>query len=984
MYSELKNVEIPLVKTLEKLGWEYAKSAELDGKRASYDNPFILYHLKDAILKLNADKGIAPDQADAIINKLQREDSNEEFSKWLKGEKSFKLSQSEKAVTIKLIDSDNLANNTYTVTNQFRQTITNGKWEDYKHIRPDIVLLINGIPVVVIECKFLGTEGSTWQEGIKQLDRYQRHSPKLFISNCFNVSTDGHMLKYGATGSPSKFFFEWKYDNGLPADFDESTSEFQAIEDSEDYNPYIDKAVYGLFNHNTVLDLLNNFIVFETVDNETIKKISRYQQYRATNKVVERVIEGKMHWGLVWHTQGSGKSLTMLFTAWKLRKLPQLNNPTVLIVVDRVDLDTQISGTFAASKLPNTTRAKSVRDLRQKLLDDRREVIISTVFKFNDLKDILIERGNIIVLIDEAHRSQEGKNAIEMRHLLKNAFLFGYTGTPIDRADRNTHRNFGMRDDGDVERYIDLYNIRQAIEDGATVPVHYQLRNSKWHMDGADLDKIAEDAYGDILEEDELHALKKKAGKFGTFMMKPERLESIAQDIAGHFRDHVEPNGYKAQVVCFNRKACVIIKEHLDELLGDGVCNIIYTGAQNDEEALRRYHYSGEKQKEIVRSFKNQDDSLKILLVQSMLLTGFDAPVEQVMYLDRPLKDHTLLQAIARTNRPYQNKQSGIIIDYCGVLKNLREALNFNENDIEGCLIDFDELKRNLPDLIDEFMNFFRGINMDNLAACLKHIEKNKLESDILDTYKRLQLTYETIAPDPFVLEFYDDYKMATQIVLAWKQMSNDGEPAVDDEYLANTKKLIQEHIDVSAINQAAPIFVVDDNYLRRIDELPPDPEHQQMLIEKRLRSVLVIRLGNLPVYKTLMERLDSIIEQKNLDIQQSIGLLTELTGNVNEAMKEESDMKLSKGELAINQLVTTKTNYAKPDELASRLTNIIAEHTFPGWQNQPSVQATIKRDIIIGMAEYAKENDDSSMDPDEYSKFGMEAMKYVEQHFSG
>jgi type I restriction enzyme R subunit len=367
-----------------------------------------------------------------------------------------------------------------------------------------------------------------------------------------------------------------------------------------------------------------------------------------------------------------------------------------------------------------------------------------------------------------------------------------------------------------------------------------------------------------------------------------------------------------------------------------------------------------------------------------MLLTGFDAPVEQVMYLDRPIKDHTLLQAIARTNRPYQNKLSGIILDYCGVLKNLKKALNFNENDIEACLVDFDELKKRLPDLIDEFMNLFRGINMDNLAACLKHIEKNDLEDTMLDTFKRLQLTYETIAPDPFVLEFYGRYKMATQIVLAWKQMSNGGEPHVDEEYLANTKKVIQEHVDISEINKAAPIFVVDDNYLRGIDELPLDPEQRQMLIEKRLRSILVVRLGNLPVYKSLMERLDEIIEQKNQETQESIKLLTDLTGEVNEAMKEEAEMKLSKGELAIKQLVTKTTSYSEPDELSDRLTNIIAEHTFPGWQNQPTVQASIKRDIIIGMAEYAKEKDDSSMDPDEYSQFGKEAMKYVEKHFIG
>ena len=985
MYSELKQVELPLVKTLEKLGWKYIKSADLEPLRDSFDNPFILSYLKESIVKLNSDKGVTESNADSIIHKLLRVETNEEFSKWLKGEKSVKLKQGEKAVTINLIDFNDLANNQFLVTNQFTQSITHGVNENERNVRPDILLFINGIPISVIECKVIAKEGSTWQEGIKQLKRYQKHSPKLFIPNLFNVSTDGHVFKYGATNAPSKYYFEWKYDNGLPPDFDENESEFQSLEDEQDYNPFIDKSVYGMLNHGTYLDLLQNFVVFETVDDVTIKKIARYQQVRATNKIMDRVLSDELKTGLVWHTQGSGKSLTMLFTAWKLRKHPQLNNPTVLIVVDRRDLDTQISGTFAASKLPNTTRANSIRDLKRRIRDDRREVIITTVFKFSEMQGVLVNRENIIVLIDEAHRSQEGLNAIEMRKTLPEAYWFGFTGTPIDRADKNTHRNFGLKPDGYVERYLDLYNIRQAIEDEATVPVHYQLRNSKWHMDGVNLDKILSEEYS-FMDDDEFEELKTQAGKFSTFMMNPTRLKAVAEDIAEHFKNHVEPNNYKAQVVCFTRKACVIIKNHLDKLLGSEISDIVFTGSQNDDDELRRFHYTSEEQKNIVRRFKKPEEPLKILLVQSMLLTGFDAPVEQVMYLDRPLRDHTLLQAIARTNRPYKDKVCGMIIDYCGILKRLKDALNFDESDIEKCLIDFDELKSKLPDLIDEFKNIFTGVDISNLWKCLKHIKDNKLENRVMDVYKSIQLTYETIAPDPFVLDYHKNYKWATEVVLAWKQMTGggDGRPPVDEEYLANTRKLIQEHVDIGKINQTAPLFVVDDNYLRRIDELPPDREQREILIEGRLRAILTVRLGNLPVYKSLMERLDEIIKRKDSDAQEILGLLAELTGEVNNAIKEEAAMGLSKGELAIKQLVVEKTTYGEPDELAGRLTNIISEHTFPGWQIQPSVQAEIKRDLIIGIAEYAKEKEDDNIDPDEYSKFGKEAMKYVEKHFSG
>ena len=311
----------------------------------------------------------------------------------------------------------------------------------------------------------------------------------------------------------------------------------------------------------------------------------------------------------------------------------------------------------------------------------------------------------------------------------------------------------------------------------------------------------------------------------------------------------------------------------------------------------------------------------------------------------------------------------------------LDKALNFNENEIESCLINFEELKRKLPDLIDEFKNIFAGVDITNLWQCLKHIETNKLESRVNDVYKKLQVTYETIAPDPFLLDYHQDYKWATELVVALRQMNGNKKPDVRD-YLANTQRLIQEHVDISKIDQTAPIFVVDDNYLRRIDELPPDREQRELLLEKRLRAFLIVRLGNLPIYHTLMERLEAIVTQKAQETQDTLELLTKLTGNLNEAIKEEQAMGISKGEMALLQLVNEKVPCDEPDELASLLSRVVNERIFQGWQVQPSVHATIKRDIIFELVKYAKDHTEVDLNPDDYSNFSQEAMKYVEKHF--
>ena len=985
MASEYHSVEKPLIKTLGKLGWDFISQAEnLSLRDGSMDEVFLKPYVIDALMKHNAHKGLDKDDCEQIYSKLKKIEDNEEFHAWLKGEKSYKPNADSKAITIDLIDRYNPDNNQYIVTNQLVCSIT--KPEDaYKHIRPDLVLFVNGLPITVIECKFLGTEGSNYTEGIKQLDRYQRTTPKLFVPNVFNISTDGHKLKYGATKSPEQYFLEWK-DYSKDSSALEVDSEFEkyANENKSTFNPYIDKQVFGLLNKTNFIDLITNFIVFETRDNLTVKKIARYQQFRAVNKIVERVVSGEMKSGLIWHTQGSGKSLTMLFTSWKLRTLPKLNNPTILIVVDRIDLDEQISGTFGAVKLPNTTRANSIEGLKKKLKEDRREVIISTIYKFDRIADVLLERENVIILIDEAHRSQEGTNSSMMRKALPNAFFFGFTGTPIDKMDKNTHRNFGLLPNGKIERYMDLYNIKSAIDDGATVPVHYQLRNRKWHLDTEHIDELIDLEY-DHLSDEEMDALKEKSSSYGkTFMMNPKRLRAVAEDICSHYKAYIEPNGFKAQVVAFSREACAIIKGHIDEILGQHYSDVVFSGGQNDLPHLRQFHKSKQGIKDCTDLFKKKDSDLKIIIVQSMLLTGFDAPNEQVMYLDRPLKDHTLLQAIARTNRPYPNKECGIIIDYCGILKNLKTALNFDENDITDCLIDFDKLKEQLPKFLAEFKEIYSESENQSPFGIAKYLQDNDKLTDFKETYKGIQLSYETLAPDPFILDYTNQYVEATKLKMIIDSILSQEKPDVS-EYLAKTREMIQEHIELGEINEKAPVFVVDDSYLKRLDGTELNEKDKELTLENRLRATLRIKAEDLPIYKTLQERLEAIIQRRDEEVDDTYSLLCVIMNDLNKAQEQELSSDLSKGERAISQLLSQKIDN---DELVGLITSDINEivedrtKNFNNWQIQDSVVGKIRVDIIKKLVDLSKTHSAISKENVDYIQFAEQLMKYIIQHY--
>jgi len=456
-----------------------------------------------------------------------------------------------------------------------------------------------------------------------------------------------------------------------------------------------------------VLDLLASFTAYAThKGKQRIKLIARYQQVEGVNKIVERVVTGKPRKGLIWHFQGSGKSLLMLFAARKLRLQPALRNPAVLVVVDRIDLDSQISGTFYAADIPNLVRAESRKELQDLLAKDVRKVIITTIHKFAEADGILNDRSNIIVMVDEAHRTQEGDLGRKMRDALPNAFLFGMTGTPINRADKNTFYAFGA--DEDEGGYISRYGFEDSIRDGATKPLHFEPRLVELHID----QKAIEDAYRELtagLTDEDRDKLGKAAAKMAVLVKAPARITAICADIAQHFQEKVAPNGFGAQIVTFDRQSCVLYKQELDRHLPPEVSDVVMS-VNSGEDKYAPYRRDRDVEEKLLDRFRDPKDPLKILIVTSKLLTGFDAPILQTMYLDKPLRDHTLLQAICRTNRPYgEEKTHGLIVDYLGIFDDVALALQFDEKGVRKAISNIAELVGMLPGAMQKCLAYFAG-----------------------------------------------------------------------------------------------------------------------------------------------------------------------------------------------------------------------------------------------------------------------------------
>ncbi len=921
-YTEFKTVEKPIIEWLQGLGWKYISQDDL---KRDLEEPFDLPTLQQAIKRLNSEIIKTDEDIEKVVNQLRRFSNdirgNKEFFEWLKGERSLVLKPGEKAKTIRLVDFENVENNVFVVTNQF-------KFSGYEDVRFDIILMVNGLPLVVMEAKAPTREIFDYHEAIKQISRYQNQAPQIFKYIAFTCVTDGLNFRYGVTENK---FFQWK---------------------NSHITDQLEPSIKEMFKKETFLDLIANFIIFEKEREEIRKKIAMGNQFAATNKIFQRVTKRQEKTGLIWHFQGSGKTLTMLFAAWKLKKAPQLNNPTILVIVDRIDLESQHWGTFANVDLPYTAKALSTKDLIGKLKRESREVIITTIQKFEKIEEILSKRENIIIFIDEAHRTQYGKLAMYMRHAFPNAIIFGFTGTPIDKGPlgKSTFRTFCPTG----EKYLDRYSIKQSIEDGATVPISYLPRLTEYHIPRDQLDKEFFSLTLGLSDEEQERVLDKSA-TLKTALKSKDRIDKIAKDIAEHYKTHIEPNGFKAQLVAVDREACALYKEALDKYLPPEHSVVIFTPNPNDEEFLKRL-VKGEREKEkLVKevaqgTFQKPNENPKIIIVTDMLLTGFDAPIEQVMYFDKPIRDHKLIQAIARTNRPYPGKAVGIIVDYVGIFDNLMKALNFETEDIEGIAYNFDILRKEFTKTIAELLHLFRDIKRDDtresLFNALHILEDQEKLKEFKTKLVKLKRLYETIAPDIFLLTHLKDYQWLLGINASYNKVFNRKYEHLL-EYETKTKQLIKHELLIEKIDKEIPTFTIDTNYLANLDKRGYSKEQKIMEMKHALDYHIKINLETNPIYETLSQRLERIL--KTRDKTQLLYELENITKEILTIEEEAKRLGITKEEHA---LLTVLKKHTKKEEgelidFTKDLLKDIKLDLFPGWHRKSKVVQSVQRKVF-------------------------------------
>ena len=611
--------------------------------------------------------------------------------------------------------------------------------------RLDIVLLINGFPVAIGELKTPVRNAITWLDAAGDISAYEKSIPQMFVTNVFNFASEGKCFRYGSLKMPINIWGPWhtsdKKTEGTLAD--------------------VKRSIASIMKPEVVMDIFQFFTLFATDKKyRKYKIICRYQQFEGANLIVERVKAGYPKKGLIWHFQGSGKSLLMVFAAQKLRMMPELKNPTVVIVNDRIDLDTQITATFNASDIPNMTSASTKEELVNFFKGDMRKILITTIFKFGEVDRVLNQRDNIILMVDEAHRTQEGDLGEKMRLALPNAFFFGLTGTPINRADKNTFHTFGAVED--KAGYMSRYSFSDSIRDGATLPLHFEAVPVDLHINQEVVD-AAFDEMTASLTKDEKSELARRV-KLEAIMKSPERIQKVCEHIANHFKEKIEPNGFKGQVVCYDRECCLLYKQELDKLIGEEASTIVMDTNNDKEDKYKEFRRDRDTEAKLLDYFREQDSPLKLVIVTSKLLTGFDAPILQVMYLDKPMKDHTLLQAICRTNRTYgTGKTHGLIVDYIGIFDDVAKALDFDEKSIQKVITNIEEVKKELPELMAKCLSYFHGVDRtiegwEGLMAAQECLPTNKEKDAFGADFRVLNRAWDALSPDIFLTQYKVDY----------------------------------------------------------------------------------------------------------------------------------------------------------------------------------------------------------------------------------
>ena len=966
-HGKVKEEELPYGDNAK---WKYIQPELL---QREITDVFLERELKESLIRLNPAIKSNPDRAEEVIFKLRAiliavgnvglVRANEEFAKWLRGEISMPIGKNNEHVNIRLIDFEQIANNSFLLTNQFKIRARETKI-------PDIVMFVNGIPLVVGEAKTPVRPAVSWLDGAHDIHViYENAVPQLFVPNVFSFATEGKELFIGGVRTPLEFWSPWRLE-----DEKDELHYFAGLQD-------ISKQITHLLKPSTLLDILQYFTVYATNSKKKkIKLVCRYQQYEGVNAIVERVKEGKIKKGLIWHFQGSGKSLLMLFAAQKMRKQQELGNPTVIIMVDRIDLDTQITATFNTAEVPNMVTTDNIKELHDLLEKDTRKIIITMIHKFKDAYPDMNKRENIIVMVDEAHRTQEGDLGRKMRSALPNAFLFGLTGTPINKADKNTFWAFGA--DEDKSGYLSRYTFQDSIRDNATLPLHFEPHLPDYHIDKESLDIAFKEMANDLSEEDR-NKLSQKAAKMAVFLKSPERVKTIVQDIVEHFQKHVEPEGFKALIVTPDRHACVQYKEELDKLFSpESSTVVISTSANDDLEFKQKFALDRDRHEKVIEKYNNSDSPLKFLIVTAKLLTGFDSPILQTMYLDKSLKDHTLLQAICRTNRLFPNKTFGRIVDYFGVFDDTASALSFDEESVKKVISNLQELKDKLPEQMTLCLSHFAGLDrtvegFEGLQAAQDCISSNDKRDAFAKDFSLLSKLWEALSPDDVLKNYQKDYKWLSQVYISVKPGSDDNGRLLWHALGAQTTALIHEHIHVAGINHDMKEMVLDadviDNLMNKKD--PKDADKIIKILSGRLDK----NKGN-PVFRKLSERLEALRDKAEKGLINSIEFIKQLCEIAKETLQAEKQQANGEQQKSAKAVLTELFLELKTDKtpaIVKRIVNDIDEIVrlvrFDGWQNTIPGEREVQKYLRKTLLKYQLHKDEELF---------MKSYEYIKEYY--
>jgi type I restriction enzyme R subunit len=946
--SEKRDVQDALVNYLIGIGWEYLPPDEIvQAREGDLRGPFLLPIARAQLIALNpglvteanASAGLSAG-VDDVLRRLRGVHpsmaGNEEFLHYLRGHKTVYNQAEKRERNLTLIDYDTATNNRFTFTQEF-------VFEDRDRRRLDMLLFVNGFPVALIENKS-PTVPEAELEAFDQVQHtYADRIPELlkFVQVFAACNARVH---YGATWNDDlKAFYRWKVDG-------------------KDYG--LENLSKTLFERQHLLRVLRDYVIFFRADDQVHKFVLRPHQIRAAERIVQRVANGvgaglklaptaPATTGLIWHTQGSGKTLTMIVAAHKLRRLPALENPSLLVVVDRQELETQMVQNLEAFGFPAVTRATSKRHLRDLLASDYRGLIVTLVHKFDRIPKNLNQRRNIVVLIDEAHRSQEGDLAIYMRAALPSAFTFGFTGTPVDRGKigRGTFETFGKPD---PTGYQDKYGIDESIEDGTTVPLYYTLTPGELRLDRQTLEdeffRVVEDA--GVASIEELNRILDKADKLKAVLKAPDRVDAIAAHIARHYRENVEPLGFKAFVVAVDREACALYKEALDRYLPADYSRVVYTADHKDTGLLRQYHLDDAEEKRVRKVFRAPGELPKVLIVTEKLLTGYDAPVLYVMYLDKPLKDHTLLQAIARVNRPFPDKKSGLIVDYIGVFENLQRALAFDTATISKGLIDLEKLKERFSDLLLAAQATIAPINLSadpgRPARIIDHFFDAERRESFVGLFQELQMAYEILSPDPFLRDYLDDYGLLVQVYqVIYNYFNPEAEKRRSQrKLLRKTDALIRQNVQVTSLVDTLPLYPIN----RDIGTVVKADNVSDRVKVTNLYRSLIIHIERYqqeqPYLIPIGERVEEVIRHlrdRQISVQAALEQLNTLAEEAVTARAQQAESDLTSQEFALFWVLKGQ-GVVSPETAARAAHRVLAEH--PGWPYNAGLERKVRLEL--------------------------------------